>query len=63
MAFFKKKVICTQCGAKLTIWVPGGMSPLGTEAISICDSSRRKLRWPSEGKEAAHGEDRPDKDN
>ena len=63
MAFCKKKVTCTQCGAKLTVWIPSGMSPLGIEAISICDSCWRKLQWPAKRKEAAYGKDRPDEDN
>lgn len=63
MAFGKKKVSCTNCGKKITIWVPRGMSPLGVQSISICDSCWKRIQMQEKGKEGACGEDRPDKDD
>lgn len=61
MAMYEKQVTCRRCGAKLTIWVPKGMSSFGIQAMSICDRCWNKEE--GRGEEAMYGEDGPDKDN
>lgn len=59
MAFYEKKLSCTCCGTKMIILVPRGMSQLGIQAISVCDSCRKKEQ--AKRKEGDRGKDRPDK--
>lgn len=56
MVFYEKKVFCSRCGKKITIWAVQGMSAEGGEAISICENRWRERL--EKGKELIYGEDR-----
>ena len=55
MVFYEKKVFCSRCGKKITIWAVQGMSAEGGEAISICENRWRERL--EKGKELIYGED------